>query len=301
MTDIRRALLVPGVMDNVMQLMGSPLGFQTDRDKGVDSKGIKVEKYTKEEIVDALVDAVCMGLKPVGNEFNIISKKCYPAKNGFTNRLRKVPGLWYKDTYGIPVAVDGGATVHVWLEWTLNKKKSTQELDFAIRVNTGMGADAIKGKAERKTRAWLFNHLTNSNLPDGDISDLVPLERQITGGKPETAAPDPLPQDKPDTASAADAMVYLTIKQALAADIGSVFNVRGYLVEMVPQKRGGKDVTLYTITSPDDPQQITIEYWDKPKPGAAPDGECKMAFAGVKPKTYQGNIQRPAKDIKVGW
>ena len=55
------------------------------------------------------------------------------------------------------------------MEWTLKGKKGEKELELAIRVNRGMGADAIIGKALRKARAWLYTTVTGQEVGDGDV------------------------------------------------------------------------------------------------------------------------------------
>jgi hypothetical protein len=36
-----------------------------------------------------------------------------------------------------------------------------------------MGTDAIIGKATRKARAWLWQHITGQEIPDGDASEII--------------------------------------------------------------------------------------------------------------------------------
>jgi hypothetical protein len=45
-------------------------------------------------------------------------------------------------------------------------------LDIPVKVNNGMGTDAVIGKASRKARHWLFCTLTGSEMPEGDVTDV---------------------------------------------------------------------------------------------------------------------------------
>lgn len=158
-----RALLTPQVMKPIMALQNTSIGFLTDRPNG---------GYDVDTVRDCLIEATLTGVFPVGNEFNIISARCYTTKEGFGHKLRDIFGLQYIITPGIPRNVsEAGAVVKMRIEWTYNGQKSDRELEFAIRVNKGMGADAIIGKATRKARAWLFTAVTGQEVGEGDVGD----------------------------------------------------------------------------------------------------------------------------------
>lgn len=159
-----RNLLTPKVMQPVMNLQGTSIGFRTDKDlEG--GYGVDVVK-------DCLIEATMSGVYPVGNEFNIIAGKCYITKEGFGHKLRDIDGLSYMITPGIPVMKNGGAVITMSVEWTYNKKANQKDIELAIKVNNRMGTDAIIGKATRKARAWLFTAVTGQEIGEGDITDL---------------------------------------------------------------------------------------------------------------------------------
>lgn len=159
-----RALLTPAVMKPIMALQNTSIGFKTDRPTG----------YDVDTVRDCVIEATLKGVFPVGNEFNIISSQCYITKEGFGHKLRDIPGLGYTITPGIPRMVGEGAIVKIQVEWTYNKKDHSKELELAIRVNKGMGTDAIIGKAVRKARAWLYTTVTGQEVGDGEAdSDVI--------------------------------------------------------------------------------------------------------------------------------
>ncbi len=185
-----RNLLTPKVMAPIMALQNTSIGFKTDNPAG----------YPLEVVRDCLIEATLKGVYPVGNEFNIISRQCYITKEGYFHKLRDIPNFGWTEVPGIPVLRgDYGAIIKVKLEWTHNKKSGSTELELAIRVNKGMGADAIVGKAIRKARAWLFSTITGQDIGDGDVEDEaidVP-----PGDIRETASPfekPPAPEAAPD-------------------------------------------------------------------------------------------------------
>ena len=159
-----KALLTPKVMEPILNLQNTALGFMTDRrDNG----------YPVEVVKDCLIDAVLSGVSPVGNEFNIIAGRAYITKNGMKHKLSNVDGLSYTLTPGIPkMSGDAkGAVVEMAIDWTYNGKENHKSINFAVRVNSGMGSDAIIGKATRKAAAWLYETVTGQTVDEGDVTD----------------------------------------------------------------------------------------------------------------------------------
>ena len=172
-----RALLTPEVMTPIMALQGSSLGFLTDN---------KSAGYPVNVVKECLIDAVLSGVSPVGNEFNIIKGKMYITKSGMKHKLRDIDGLLFSVTPCIPkISGEKGAVVVVSVDWTYNDKAGHKDLEFAVKVNEGMGADAINGKATRKAYAWLYEHITGMNANDGDASeDATVVETTATESSP---------------------------------------------------------------------------------------------------------------------
>ena len=175
-----RDLLTEDVMKNVMQLQNNALGFLTDR---------RDAPYSVNVVRDCLIEAVLQGVSPVGNEFNIISGRAYITKAGMRRKLANVPGLSYTITPGLPKTADKGAAIVMTIDWTINGKTEHKELPLAVRVNAGMGTDAIIGKATRKAAAWLYDAVTGISVNEGDISDddaipttAKPIESPIESG-----------------------------------------------------------------------------------------------------------------------
>lgn len=162
------------VMRSIMKLQNKRLGFKTDNPRGYDAATVR----------DALIEAVAMGLSPVGNQFNIIGGNMYVTKEGVTTLLRKLPGLSALKLSQKPAVVRKAATpgvrkdgstyereealVTVEVAATFKGREIRESYDFVIRVNAGMGQDAIAGKAERKARARLYNYLTESSMLEVD-------------------------------------------------------------------------------------------------------------------------------------
>ncbi len=158
-----REALTPEIMDNIMKLQGTSLGFRTDKDRD--------GGYPVNVVRDCAIEATMRGLPMVGNNINIIGGRLYITKEGCEWLLAKMRGLKYMITPGIPKMVSAGAEAPVHIDWEYNGTKHSKDIVFPIRVNNGMGADAINGKCKRKAAAWLVSQISGMEIPDGEIED----------------------------------------------------------------------------------------------------------------------------------
>ena len=153
-------------MKPIMALQGNKLGFKTDKDNngGYDMKVVK----------DCLIEAVLTGVQPFGNQFNIIAGNCYITKEGFGFLLSNVKGLDYEIAQTLP-RINGektSAAIVMNIDWTYKGEKRSKQIDFAVRMNSSMGADAVIGKATRKARAWLYNKIKGTEILDGETAEV---------------------------------------------------------------------------------------------------------------------------------
>lgn len=169
------------MMKDIMFLQGLSLGFRTDKDSG--------QGYSEDVVKQCLIEAVLRGAYPVGNEFNIIAGRPYLTKEFFTRKVREFPGLTdLRLSPGVPSLSSSGqgALVPYVATWRLNNlpmrlERLARKIDevttiderIPVRVNSGMGADAITGKATRKMLAAIYGQLTGSEglLPDGEADE----------------------------------------------------------------------------------------------------------------------------------
>jgi hypothetical protein len=155
-------------MAGVMPLQGVPLGFMTDKDKE--------NGYPENIVKDVVIEAVLNDVPLVGNCFNIIAGRFYVTKNGCFHKVLNFPGLTdLMLDFGVPeIKGDKGALVNCKARWALNGKAGELSALIPIRVNSGMGADAIVGKATRKLLARVHDRLTGTqnSLPEGEVDDL---------------------------------------------------------------------------------------------------------------------------------
>lgn len=205
--DLREAL-TSSVMTSIMKLKGSQLGFRTDERPA--SNYNKAIIYEEDTVKECLIVATCMGLAPVGNQWNILAGRCYVTKEGMTHLLRNLDGLSNLKIIYHPAEIKESSTsgvskngneyqkveregiVSVDLSWEFHGKPSNERLEFCIKVNNGMSQDAIIGKAERKAKAWLYSHLTETSISDGDVEEAAFEPRNVTPPKQDNAVQSPI-------------------------------------------------------------------------------------------------------------
>ncbi|KZE77516.1 hypothetical protein AV926_14180 [Myroides marinus] len=178
---IIRNVLTPEVMQPILSLAGSKLGFRTDRDKP--SKGQMPNPYPLEIVKDCLIDATLLGLNPTGNQFNIIAGNMYVTKEGFTYLLKKIKNMQYSIIYDDVTYSQNRSTAIVTctLNYKLNDQKPIEQLlKFTVKAGNYATDDSCIGKAERKAKCWLYNHIEGTDLTDGDAEDISYTEVSST-------------------------------------------------------------------------------------------------------------------------
>lgn len=206
-----RAMLTPDVMAPIMELMNTELGFRTDRDPKRCKPGERVEPYPLETVRDCFIESKLRGFRTVGNEWNIIAGNFYAAREGFRRKLTdglsfpKLANLKYN--FDVPkLSGDKGAIVKCRAEWDNEGTHDGIEAEFAVRVNMGMGADGIIGKAERKLLRRVHDRLQGVHTPEGDVAEgptidvaPAPPRKPAFADTPKGPAPGPqAPQTAPE-------------------------------------------------------------------------------------------------------
>jgi hypothetical protein len=176
-----------------LPLQGTTLGFITDKDAN--------GGYDWQTVRDVVCEALLRGFRPVNNEFNIISGRFYGAKNGFERIVRDWPGVTdLQIDMGVPqLAGDKGALVPCEARWFYLGEKHTircaspakpEDFDtrIPVKVNGGMGPDAIIGKATRKLYARVYQRLSGcaSEVVDAEPGQVVLAPESL----PAPAAPE---------------------------------------------------------------------------------------------------------------
>ena len=178
-----RQLMTPEAMKDVMALMNTPIGFMTDRDDSKPRFNKKTKSYDtptpyKAEVVrDCVIEGLLKGARPVNNEINIISGRCYLAKSFYERMVKSVEGVTnFSYQIGVPSRAQGGALVVAKASWKLDGQQQTLQClqtadgDFRIPVKTYEtdSADMIRGKATRKFLCAVYEQMTGQRLEEFD-------------------------------------------------------------------------------------------------------------------------------------
>ena len=103
--------------------------------------------------------------------------------------------------------------------WKLNGTPDVMEAEIPVRINAGMGSDAILGKAERKMRARIYNRITGTEFPEGEVGDVV-VEKPVGSGSTSGARTVSMPKAKQQEGAAVEAeIVTRTEAEILEIDV----------------------------------------------------------------------------------
>ncbi len=180
-----KALITDDIMIAlVMPLKDNGLGFKTDESsRRKDSPNFN---YSVEQLRCCVIEAVLRGANIIGNEFNVLAGRMYLTKEFYDRKTVCVPGVTDRDIeIGLPrVGGDGrSAEVKGKVTWLNNGKPEFIERTFSVRVNAGMGADAVQGKCKRKILAAAYEKMTGIRSADGDVDDegiaIKPVEGRV--------------------------------------------------------------------------------------------------------------------------
>ena len=166
-----RSLMTQEIVETYfMPLMGSRVGFLTDRDKEVNGK--KPVPYGWETVRDCIIDAACIGLAPIKNQFNIIAGSMYPTKEGYTALLKKIGVKCYVSTSGDrsnPASQNADIECKVSYKEPADPDRMKNFTYLAApKKNQYSSLDQLKGKAERKAKKALYELITGIDLGDAD-------------------------------------------------------------------------------------------------------------------------------------
>lgn len=165
-------LLNDQYMAPIMNLMGTRLGFLTDKDREkVNGQWVKGKGYPVDVVRNCVIEAVLKGLRTTGNEFNVIAGNCYVTKEGLSRLLNEYPGLSYSVVPQIKSMTEKSALVESKIKWTLNNVQNEEVVTIPLKIDAYTSLDAIIGKSKRKSYGWLMERLSGESYTDADVED----------------------------------------------------------------------------------------------------------------------------------
>lgn len=156
------------LLDLLLHMADNPLGFRTDA---------KEKPYPPIVIKRAAIECALRGGSIFGNEFNVIAGKCYMTKEFFERKVRELVSE-LRVIEHVPQQAQNAALVPMEATWIYAGKPDSirclktehGDLRIWVRVNAGMGVDAILGKAYRKLYARIYRRVTGSAWIEAEAS-----------------------------------------------------------------------------------------------------------------------------------
>lgn len=160
-----RDLLTEEVMDEIMPLMNTELGFKTDRPSQK-----YPTPYTKDEVRTVLIVATLRDFHWTGNEFQIIGGRFFGGLNGYRRKFRDLEQKKdlneFKLKFGHPkgegllvVPVVVGKWVYKGVAGQLLGEEDGKPFELRIPANGGTNPDNLAGRAERRVLEIIWRKL----------------------------------------------------------------------------------------------------------------------------------------------
>lgn len=217
-----RELVTPAMMTDVMALMNTQVGFDTDRNPAKPGKNGPTQPYAVEVVKDCFITAQLWGASPINNEFNILAGRTYRTVNFYRRKVREMPGVTdvsvQVSTPEYAQVGDGKAArvacVGTWRQDGKQRrvaclKDSTGDWRISVKCNAYMGDDGVKGKAERKLLALMLADMSGCPVDDDmtDHDDTIPQSAAapVDSRPAEDAEFERKPAENPGDDIAADA------------------------------------------------------------------------------------------------
>lgn len=193
-----REMLTPEIMQPIMSLQGSQIGFKGDKDwkREKDSAGnkIKGDGYPVEIVKDVFIFACSHGAKMIGNEVNILAGNGYLTRDYFGRALDESIGKSnWKITHDIPKVISSGDKIGAivkskiwWKDSSTGIDGCTHEMELAIKGDAYASSDSYLGKSDRKTRKWLLEKVTGKMFADGEAEESINITATEVKEKPKS-------------------------------------------------------------------------------------------------------------------
>lgn len=219
--DLRALFDRPDIQARIVALQDSAIGFRTDKDPKVWNKkannnaGAFNTPYPYAVVKDCAIEATLRGLQLVGNQFNIISGRCYVSREGFEYLIKRQKQVTnFLPVVNVPLARDRGVLVECEATWENAGTKQHLKVTIPVKSDEYGTADQYIGKATRKFLKRCYEIMTGNVLPEGDAEDAG--DSPETLGQPAQPALPPAPIPKTEAARAPRAARPLAASTAAA-------------------------------------------------------------------------------------
>lgn len=210
----------PQAVGVLLRMGGHKWGFKTDRD-AYDGSGTQ---YKPDVLVPCFCEALMNQLRPIGNEFNVITSSMYITKEGWGGLLSRLPGVTEVDSRPgaivdfdardfttkqgatkkkITASVSATADCKVWGQHVQVRAWKTPEADERLQLSViaeeiDEALDQLKGKADARILERLHQKVKALSMagPQG-IPQAVPAIDNKTADTPKAIEQPKKPADEP--------------------------------------------------------------------------------------------------------
>ena len=162
------SIVTAEVMAPLMSLMGTTMGFVTDKDLEPADK-----RYGVEIVKKVLIEGMLNGVFPYNNQLNIIASKLYITKNGYTAKIAKLEVVtdfvWRHKLIGdtkLPHHL-----VSFEATWKQGGIEKSLNGEIPIKKYSSDSPDAVMGKGERKLKYRCYCAMTETQMSDEEEKD----------------------------------------------------------------------------------------------------------------------------------
>jgi len=183
-------------MKKIMMLCDSPIGFRTDRSPSILESNERKGKgprtpYSKAVIKECAIEALIRGVKLIGDQFNIISGRCYIPLNGYKSLLNTTRAYGLKYSITKVSITDSEHIAEGRAAWELDGKPYEMAKKFFCKAHGAITTwEQTEGKATRKLLKAVYERITSRAFHDDDEGireGAIDIEaKQVT--EPETKA-----------------------------------------------------------------------------------------------------------------
>ena len=235
-------------MPDLMKLCDSPLGFRTDRSPAILESNQKKGRgatapYSQAEVKECAIEALLRGVKLIGDQFNIISGRCYIPLNGYKFLLNCTGASGLK--YSI-VKVSISESEHIAkgrAAWELDGKPYEMSKEFFCKAHGNYTTwEQTEGKATRKLLKSVYERITSRAFHDEDEGiqeGAIEVESKEVAGQLKEPEPSPEEPKKETEETAAKILAlmgesevhpqaylkYLFDEGTIKKPVGSVFDL----------------------------------------------------------------------------
>ena len=234
------------VMPALMELCDSPLGFRTDRHPDIlaankRKKRGPTEPYPPAVVKECAMEALLRGVKLVGDQFNIISGRCYIPLNGYRLLINSTAATNFRYTISKVEITENEHIAEGRAEWVIDGQKYEMQKEFFCKAFGHVTTwEQTEGKATRKLFKAVYERITGKAFHDEEDEEIREGLRRgaidVGGGEVKATKPEQLLEMMAESETHPHEFIaYLKGKGAASDSVESIHDLNEDNPELVEQ------------------------------------------------------------------